>query len=585
MKTGNFKHMHNLRFRYPIHLFVVLAILLSTRPIYGQTCDPTPCGGTCITGTFTAGTTVTWSSPYYCISSDLIVKKDAGGTPGNLTITAGVCVAISPGIKILVKDGCSLTINGAALYCSSTTALWQGIVVEGGGTVTVNNASVIADAVEGIHAQNGTVESDLEIYGGNIFCNNETGIYLNTYTGATVMNTTIKDTHFTAPALNTGSNGKYAIVVYQVGDAGNLLIGDGLYYTAVTPSYNEIDNYCIGIKAYKSYLTVENNYIHDLLATGDVGLDPPQTGIAVKGVSGTDYELIVGHDDVLPDLYNKIYNCRVGIYCKQHVNLIAYSNEIGGAVASTDATWVMEEGIHIENNCNKIEIEKNQIYNFDLYGIYESNNNGSALNRIVLNTIVETAIYTDDINPYGIFVQEDVAVVDNLLIQRNTMHDLQTCIYVQNVNEAVIEGNDLHFLQYDVMLWAYGVRLFQCEDPKVKGNFSTHDTWVPLGTPLRSFLLEDCPVAMVSENHAQYVNGGIVVKGNNSDDANFWCNQLDNAWHGFHFWNVGGTPTSAPIAGTVENGLLSGYPSDNYFFPEETDYQLWINGSDLSAVD
>lgn len=397
------------------------------------------------------------------------------------------------------------------------------------------------------------------------------------------MNTTIEDSHFTAPSLHAGGVGDYAILVNGVTGGTGLVIGQsGAYYTDLT-DYNEIDNYCVGIRVNASNITIENNYIHDLL-DGDLPSpsDPEQTGILVRGSSGTaDCDLIIGNSNVTPDYYNKIENCVTGIYCKSHVNATIFSNEITSSL-ELDDTWFMDAGIKIETNCDEIDIEYNWIHNFDFYGIYQENINGSAINTLAYNTIDEDAIYTDAIHPYGIFVSE-TGVDNNLLVEGNSMHLLHTCIYVENVNNAEFFENDLHFKRYDIWTYAYGLRLLNCIDPTITGNLSEYDSPGVWTAFTRSFLLEDCDASMVSENHVANAYGGIVVKGT-SADANFWCNQIEDCLHGFHFWNVGGAMGSPPIAGTIESGLTAGNPSDNYWIPEEANDQLYLNGSDLSEV-
>jgi subtilisin family serine protease len=107
-------------------------------------------------------------------------------TSANITYAAGShiinCddVRMGPNVKITVKNGATLTITDAWLHgCASCKSMWEGIDVECGGTLIINNNSIIEDAKNAVKTitPSGTLIPNLQISNA-IFNKNERAIYL-----------------------------------------------------------------------------------------------------------------------------------------------------------------------------------------------------------------------------------------------------------------------------------------------------------------------------------------------------------------------------------------------------------------------
>lgn len=87
--------------------------------------------------------------------------------------------------------------------------------MEPGGYLDLTD-SRIQDGTKAVFAQNGISESFLNLTG-NIFCNNETGIYLNSITTSTLLTTNIANNEIYAPSLKgSGTKGDFGIYINEV---------------------------------------------------------------------------------------------------------------------------------------------------------------------------------------------------------------------------------------------------------------------------------------------------------------------------------------------------------------------------------
>ena len=121
---------------------------------------------------------------------------------GNVTLTNKV-LYFAPAVKFIVTAGQSLTLNHCHLLVCSD--MWQGIVVAPGATLTINNNSMVEDAIEAVNCSNWNqaASSNTLTVDGCVFNRNKTGISVNNYAFAQSFPSTIRNAVFTSRILNT----------------------------------------------------------------------------------------------------------------------------------------------------------------------------------------------------------------------------------------------------------------------------------------------------------------------------------------------------------------------------------------------
>ncbi len=153
-----------------------------------------------VTGTSAAGcsntatTTVTYFNCTPCTSCTPVSGTIGTGTyatnsfcvPANLTISGAVTITgaefqLSPGVVITILPGASLTINSSHFY--ACTSMWQGIVVQNGGTLSIQS-SMIEDAKVAVDVTGNTQTTTVLNIAQSTFNRNYIGININNYTQA-----------------------------------------------------------------------------------------------------------------------------------------------------------------------------------------------------------------------------------------------------------------------------------------------------------------------------------------------------------------------------------------------------------------
>jgi len=204
----------------------------------------------------------------------------------NFTIDASTVAAV-PGVTIFVQSPNTLTITGGSVITANTT-LWDGIHVDDGAHIIINEASEISNAYRGVWIDNNaTAAADFDITDHSFFCNNDVGLYIDGYTGG-LHPGFIEETEFCAPNLLaplSGELGTAGIVVRDFLTTNNVIIGDGDPYTP-TSDFNYFHELQNGIYAYKASVEVLNNYIDDIRTT-------TYDGCGIKAESETNYPAII----------------------------------------------------------------------------------------------------------------------------------------------------------------------------------------------------------------------------------------------------------------------------------------------------
>ena len=156
--------------------------------IIGTVC---PCtNGTILAPTSTVVTNGTFVfSSIYSINSPII-------TSGNITMI-GKTLYFSPTASLTVSSGTTLTLKGCHLL--SCNNMWPGIVVSPGGKLTIQNNTLIEDAVDAVYCNNWNTSGSTLTVNGAVFNKNLKGISIENYTvSATNFPATIKNTIFTS---------------------------------------------------------------------------------------------------------------------------------------------------------------------------------------------------------------------------------------------------------------------------------------------------------------------------------------------------------------------------------------------------
>lgn len=209
------------------------------------------------------------------VAGSLVIDNNSTLTIGSTTGTA-LTMLMNPESKIIVKSGSHLILNNVTLR-SATIApcagLWQGIVVEAGGQLTMNNAKIY-DARIGVDYQgNGIVISNgnerrLNISGNSVFDKNGISVRIGHVRAESVSeafkitNTTFN--HNTNPALPNVDLGTRIGVLL---DSASLQYNSATYFTGNTFNGGDIQ-----VKLYNAQMqviacTLTNARIHAILAT------------------------------------------------------------------------------------------------------------------------------------------------------------------------------------------------------------------------------------------------------------------------------------------------------------------------------
>lgn len=389
-----------------------------------------------------------------------IISSSVVNVISNPTITLG------ENSKWIVPSGKTLTITNSHL--TACDKMWQGIIVEDGGTLIVNN-SLIEDAKQAIHVD-GTGHVEIT---NTIFDHNYTSIYVES---SSIPKTDIIEANtFKCTGGNTlrapfiGERTMYGIYISKVA---GINIGNYLEDPLLSNKFLDINN---GIVSFASIVNIYNNTFNNINDyTVPSGFTYSLTnGNAIKSTNYLDVfsknycKTTVITNPVINYTLNKFTNCFRAISTSR-VELEAKNNTINN----------VQYGVLVQNTKNKvIDIEINQFSNVT-YGITLSMNSASR-SRIYNNqfTINDPAIFTrfpiNYSNSYGISISEasptirsyasimnngisggrngiklintgeGINVFDNeiLMISPLAVAGVQNGIFAQNANGTIIRGN------------------------------------------------------------------------------------------------------------------------------------------------
>lgn len=405
----------------------------------------------------------------------------------NIDIT-NANISIKEGLHITIPNNITVNIHNSSFF--SCGNMWQGFVVENGGTLNIDNNSIIRDAQYGTHVKNnGNLSVD-----NTLFEHNYAGIYAdNLSTG----NISISGTSFKCTACLTSNPLKGA---YQgqtptpnaISYAGVLGVSSTFNIGVSGTNANHFEDLYIGVNLGGCYATVLNSDFKNIHASGSY---PNTGGIGVYAFMKTYGNLRqygFGGDATSPVSF---LNCPTGIYT------------IGGDVSIGS------------NNMNNVSTGI-QCSNAKAQNIAINYNNIDAIN---LGIALAYNDYANKINvTYNTVSINSPIAVGVKIFEWGTPSASR--FFNVNCNSVLINDG------------LYGFHLLSTGNVSLRQNSSTIHT---LQRYANAYALENSNNCNLTEN---YANGNSVDLHNGffasmSDNNSLTNNHADNTANGFDYWN------------------------------------------------
>jgi hypothetical protein len=564
-----------------LFLIIHISLIISIKSIIAQSC-PTTTTGFSVAPDYTIDYTTSWTTQKYKLEADLYIQSG-----GNLTIDGSVSyLRVNSGKFIYVENGGILTItDGTQIY--GNAAMWGGIVVQGGGSLIVNDGATIGNAIEAVYAESNVNGEALVEADGAVFCNNETGIHFYNYNDDVPMNSFVKNSVFHASALLTplsGEIGDFGIVVESINEAASFKIGDDGLYSDLS-GYNEFYDLAVGIYVLNSFVTVQNNYIHDLLESSDcpitdnVGIYAETTGIALMDLYVGDYAY-TGPGEA-SERNNRIKNAKTGIYAEHYVNVYVWSNDIISDVESSGNTFKMNRGFEATDHCGWLEVDDNTFTNFNQYGFYSHSNIGCDRVYVHFTDFTLTVEYDDAIEPVGVRVSESSPQDLNVNLDGNAFLDVCVGIQMAQIDYPELYWNQVEYEHVSGGPDAYGIRMAGCNNAIIYFNSAENVGSSPASA--FGFLLDGCTYFDLWKNRSDLAQAAFGIKGT-STEGEIACNQIVDCTYGFLLYNIGGEIGTSPLHNPIDD-LGGGNSSDNHWFDEAANRSHSVGSTNCIALD
>ena len=454
--------------------------------------------GNVCSGTQPSSYTVS-SSGTYSPTTGYIAQNLYINSPASYTISSAE-VRMAPTVSITVANGAVLTVNGSWLHacggCSGS--MWQGIDVQYGGTLVIENYSIIEDAISAVAVAPTTFSTTVANYriSNTIFNNNTAGITLNqnngNLSGSEVYNTVFtcrkisnhtissanfnaikKDIRLATPTYTSsvnptdltlaGARAQYGMYINKVFAAkANINIGSG------SVANNLFDNLDYGIFAIKSNVVAKNCRFQNL--TGNSYNYPTNAPIGVGIYSYqndvTNTLLTAGNSTITLNNTERdtFVNCLEGIYTygvlSEFVNNNYFDNEITYPVSTCTTQGAHVTGLYgvcnyqfattsSPTNVEQLNFANNTCKNYataHFLDFCKINNTAQASIYFISNTIgsYTTALGANNYCNYGLMLQQSGTFGANTGVQANAIDIVSNsitnvttnCINVNSVNSA-----------------------------------------------------------------------------------------------------------------------------------------------------
>ena len=505
------------------------------------------------------------------ISGDLTVDQD---------LTWNACeVIVNAGVTITVTNSSTFTITNASLVTHKT--LWEGIRVEDGSAVVVNQSSTICGAEVAVASLNdGTSVADFTLDDANLF-NNTVGLAVFDYSGTahpgTMVGTVIAGGNLpSTSALSvlglSGATHSSIGIYFDGNDDGNsgtwtqgITIGDAAL------AENLLIDLDLGIRARNSTIQVGNTQFEEINAY-NAGLDNSIALLAFCNGSVTSADIRIGNGTGID---NEFVNCVHGVFVKDYNNARIVQNEM---TSSGD----FERGIEVEGIGTAMLVQNNDIAGFSDFALRAINNDGADIvalrdNELNGNTSGnQIAIIALEVTS-SLFTDYDV--------RDNMISNVPRGIFLLNVENPIVEGNDIG-VEAATPLVSYGIRLenglnAEVRENTIDGNCSFAGSCTD---DVAGILAEASEGVLYAANKVLACQFGFYIL-DFSGTSNAVCNEMEDCEFGFHFDDV----TTGAISGfgPVEQvGSTAGLASDNSWDPGLTANRTnCINNTDGDDID
>lgn len=534
--------MYTLLFKQLAMLCILTGVIINN--VFSQCTGLTPGMGTPTNESGTISTTVNWTSSFKYIVGDITISSS-----GILNISSSN-IKVANDVQIFVQAGGELHISSDTdIYGEedggSSYRLWDGILVEGEGILTMDDSQIFYAKI----AIQGNNSSDLQSFidiETSCFENNEIGVYFGPNRLIEESELSIQSTEFHAPDLVdelADQVGDYGVLVYLTDHEYGVQIGNDDEYDPADDNY--FHHIGMAIRASNSDLKVQNCKIEEIdYNSGALNFPSgsPFTetidecfGIMATGAANISipaYVLEVG-TATSDDANNIIYNVRHAIYAEEYVNTEIHLNEI----TSSSATFIMDNAIEIvdypeENSSHNIE--RNYIAYYVKDGIELLNIDFGPVN-IEGNTLINTTT--------GLFGENAIKLVGSTPVEAtiiaNEIDEAITGILVNGIDAPLIEGNIIEFYSPSGFISpGYGIHVLNGEDAQIAENQITGNcTTGSCSGNVRGIKLDGCP-EFISDKNIIYDCSVAIWCENNVNLGNLTCNEIHDCPIGVLLLNI-----------------------------------------------
>jgi hypothetical protein len=480
----------------------------------------------------------------YYVGSDLEVNS------GETWTIEGCQMVFAPGIQVVIHDGGRLniqtTIDEAKIIRTnlfSCDEMWQGIIVEDGGSLTINGQitgitgrfCTIQNAIKAVHLPGDPSGSTSDVIIRNTnFTDNLVSIYA-------------KDCQIPGTSQISGNNFGVtnAIITKEpcmgVYPENHIYLNNVLDATIGVGSSINMSNYFtgvkIGINAINSDLKVQNSEFDNLV---DYAVSPSQKGIGINAQNGTITPRIIEVDSRFRNLHRGIFtrgNFDVTIQGCDHfrdidetaisINSMNYQNTI----TITDNPQFQRTNIGIRvtgGKLSSVTISNNKLNNTD----FIETNSGSFHNTGITVQKWSSSLFADNVTIFdneitncrigihannvknltiGKVLQNPTTLLGNIITSNYQTGfapaEIYRGIWVQNSNNAFIVGNEVVNI-YEITGSTTnfrGIEIQNCYDGRL--NCNTIDN-----IPLSFYIFGRCDGTLLRKNTMSHYDAGIELE-------------------------------------------------------------------------
>ena len=540
-------------------------------------------------------------------SSSLSSTSLTGGTVGifgNFTINSPSFsmtniphVLMAANVKIIIMPACTLTISNCNLYTCGNT-MWDGIEIQPGGMLIMENGSLVEDALIAVHSFNSGATAGSYSLNTTKFNRNYTGVQVEPYSGAGVVHPgIIQNCTFDCKASTVQSYGQilkipYATQTYgQYGvnliNVNSIQIGD----PSTVGDLNRFFYLYVGIRAVNSVYTAYNNLFKNNYVTPICLVKIPPPGYFCPNSSwaiwATNCNSLIG--GALVNQLNTFHTLNNAILADnggpqlQVLNNVFRTIDVGSVNPSSGygvhATGF--HGVYVTINNNDIidivtaifyganirvplTVNNNLFKNFTYQGVYCVQNTygsmgigGNTFNdatttyngNVAINAANTSAI------PYG--SSPSLHAVNNSILRIN--EGIQV-VYLSN---PTVTTNTITFAGTITPNpnFYYGIRTQSCNSETVTANIISKNGANPtLGAELYEYGISvetNANFALVKQNDVSTLGTGIRFYNNTNPNATMQCNIMTHNWSGLTLANANIGPQGQAVSLTYPTGLAN----------------------------